>query len=152
MTSDDDDAPVRPEERDETDRAPSDGAVSSGTVPRRKKRARRRDATEDAASERAAVPSAAAPPGAVVAPREVAIDEPGVVAVRHQLLVAAGAAAAGVAMVGTGPSDLGMWVSIVGGIGLVASIHRLGRLGPPAVPGGAADGSAPPRIGSDRGA
>lgn len=68
-------------------------------------------------------------------PAATGVEDPAAVGVRNQLVVAAAAVAVGVAVVGTGPSDVGMWISLAGGVGLIASIHRLGRLGPPGLPG-----------------
>jgi hypothetical protein len=78
------------------------------------------------------------------------VDDPATAAVRRQLLIASAAVAVGVALVGTGPSDVGMWISLAGGVGLVVSIHRLGRLGPPGLPAGPS-GKDAPRGGVDTG-
>ncbi len=100
--------------------------------PKKKARKRRRgdDPETRAAGEspaEAEVPAASE--AAVAGSQAVAFEDARVLALRWPLLGAAAAAVLGLALVGTGPSDAGMWVCVAGGVGLIASIHRLGRLG-----------------------
>lgn len=88
-----------------------------------KKKARKRRRGDEAATRATDAPEA--PSG--VAPR--AHDDPRAGSQRWPLLSAAAASVVGLALVGTGPSEAGMWLAIAGGVGLIASIHRLGRLG-----------------------
>lgn len=52
----------------------------------------------------------------------------------------------GLAMVGIGPSDMGMGVTLAGLVVTIFGIHTFGRLGPDAAPGAQdAEAGAPPR-------
>jgi len=63
-------------------------------------------------------------------PPTTALAVPPLDALRRPLLASSVAAAVGLAIVGTSAHALGPWVLSAGVFGLVASIHRLGRLGP----------------------
>lgn len=101
-----------------------DAAQAQAEMPRKK---RRRAAVDGSAS----APSHAR----VVDEQHPPADPPkaspsSAASVERPLVASAVAAAVGLAIVGTGASSIGPWVLAAGVIGLVASIHRLGRLGP----------------------
>lgn len=87
--------------------------------PRRKRRAK--VATEEGASASAKPKPEGAPAVATEAQAQ---------SVHRPLVAAAFAAAIGLAIVGTSSNPVGPWILAAGVLGLIASIHRLGRLGP----------------------
>ena len=102
--------------------------------PKKKARKRRRGDDPETGAAREAPFEAAER----VAPREAGeagahtgedFEDARAASLRWPLLGAASAAVLGLALVGTGPSEAGMWVCVAGGVGLIAAIHRLGRLG-----------------------
>lgn len=81
--------------------------------------------------DEATAPARVAPVRAALASvAVVAAPPPSEAAVRRPLVASSVAAAVGLAIVGTSTHALGPWILSAGVIGLVASIHRLGRLGP----------------------
>jgi hypothetical protein len=48
---------------------------------------------------------------------------------RTLLIVAAAFSAAGIALSAIGDAEIGRWLVLAGGIGLIAGLHRYGRLG-----------------------
>jgi hypothetical protein len=102
--------------------------------PRRAKGSRPRRTRDDAEAAAKATTDATSAPATAYrdppapAPASAFVD-PQLSAVGRPLIGAAAVTALGVVLVGIGPSDLGMAACLLGGFGLIASIHRLGRLG-----------------------
>jgi hypothetical protein len=111
--------------------APAAATAGTDDAERTARRRPRSDGTvsEDvsATTRKRAVESDDAP----VAPAPVEPGRPASIeSVGRPLVASAVAAAIGLAVVGTSTHQVGPWVLAAGVIGLIASIHRLGRLGP----------------------